>query len=149
VKIRATLLFFLSAASIAHARLGETPAQVAARFGTCIDSTIIKNGADAGLDLRQFNKQGFTILVWFEGVSVAEDYQTCRLTENQIETLLSDNCGGYHWKKEPSLTGKLWVRTDGATARLSGDSEIEFKSKGFIKKQSEFKQAQKSSVDGF
>jgi hypothetical protein len=148
MRITSALLLFYAAASIAQARLGETPDQIAARFGTCIDSTTLSNGPDAGLNLRQYSKQGFTILVYFKKVSVEEDYQTRRLTENQIQALLSANSGGYRWTEKPTSMGRLWVRGDGATAHLA-DSEIDFKSKVFINKQIRFTKAMQPSVDGF
>jgi hypothetical protein len=148
MKIAAALLLFYSAASLAQARLGETPDQIAARFGTCIDSTTLKYGSDAGLNLRQYSKQGFTILVYFKKISIEEDYQARRLSEPQIQALLSANGEGYPWTEKPTAQGRLWVRGDGATAHLA-DSEIDFKSKIFIHKQVKFTKAQQPSIDGF
>jgi hypothetical protein len=148
MKITAALLLFYSAASMAQARLGETPDQIAARFGTCIDSTTLQNGSDAGLNLRQYSKQGFTILVYFKKVSIEEDYQTRRLAEPQIQDLLSANSEGYQWTEKPTARGRFWVRGDGATAHLT-DSEIDFKAKVFINKQIKFTKAQRPSIDGF
>jgi hypothetical protein len=41
--IAVLLIALLGLESEAQARLGETPAQAAARFGTCINSTTIKS----------------------------------------------------------------------------------------------------------
>ncbi len=150
VKIILGLLLVLSPASLAQARLGETPDQVVARFGTCIHSSIIPSGHDAGLNLEEFDTQGFTITVLFKVVSVDETYQADgKLTENQIQALLVANSEGHQWKESPNnREGRFWTRDDEATARLI-DTGFEFKSKFLVDKEASFRKAQHPNVEGF
>ena len=145
-----SLLLFFGAASMAQARLGETPDQVTARFGNGGPFFIIPGGPHDGLKQQEFRKQGFDIQVLFTDFSVGETYHaTSTLTDGQIQALLAANSEGHLWKE--STTGgasRLWTRDDGATARLM-DTQFEFKSKFLIGKEELWNQAQLPSVEGF
>jgi hypothetical protein len=150
MKILLSLFLFLTLVPWAQARLGETLAQVDARFGPSMQPFKDQRGADTGLTLREYQKHGFIITVLFSDVSVDETYQArLPLSERQIKALLTDNDGGFNWKKIPSdREGQFWKRDDGAIARLN-DKELEFKSKFILNKEASFKKTQQPSVKGF
>ena len=75
---------------MAQARLGETPEQIAMRFGNGGPLTRIQNGLQKDLRKQNFQKQGFFIEVLFTDVSVGETYTAgSKLAEDQIQALLA------------------------------------------------------------
>jgi hypothetical protein len=100
--------------------------------------------------LREYHKHGFEITVLYTDISVAESYEArTSLSQRQIDALLADNSAGYLWKEVPNAQqGRLWSRTDGATARLR-DRQMEFKSKLLLARESNFEKSQVPSVRGF
>ena len=135
---------------MAQARLGETPDQIAARFGNGGPLFIIPGGPHDGLKQQEFGKQGFDIQVLFTDFSVGETYTAgSKLTEDQIQALLAANSEGHQWKE--SATGnesRVWTRDDGAQARLT-KLQFEFKSKFLADKEEAWRKAQLPSVEGF
>ena len=140
----------LNLATFAQARLGETPEQISTRFGMGTQPFKETIGRDTGLMLREYHKHGFEITVLYSDISVAESYEArTSLSQHQIAALLADNSAGYLWKEVSNAQqGRLWVRTDGATARLR-DRQMEFKSKLLLARESNFEKSQVPSVRGF
>jgi len=145
-----SLLLLFGAASLAQARLGETPDQITARFGNGGPFFIIPGGPHDGLKQQEFRKQGFDIQVLFTDFSVGETYTAgSKLTEDQIQALLAANSEGHPWKESATGNGsRFWTRDDGATARFM-DTQFEFKSKLVVDKEERWKQSQLPSVNGF
>jgi hypothetical protein len=145
------LMLLFGTCSQAQARLGETPNQVAARFGKGVPLYLIPHiGPWVGLHLQEFKKQGFEIQVLFTHISVGETYRACsELTESQIQALLAANSQGHSWKEDGSSgVIRTWIRDDGAKARLA-ELQFEFKSKFLVDKEEAWSKAQLPSVDGF
>jgi hypothetical protein len=147
------LLLLFGTASIAQARLGETPEQIAARFGKTEPLlSAPSSGPWTGLHVQFFKKQGFEIQVLLANVSVGETYDASgKLTENQIQALLAANCENHEWKEFQWNGNRYWDRDDGAKAQLV-NNEFTFKSKFLADKEETWKTGQipkPPSVEGF
>jgi hypothetical protein len=154
VKIFLGLFLILALVSPAQARLGETPEQVAGRFGKGEPSRRIAIGSAAGITEQEFNKQGFLIRVLFTNISVQETYLPSIpghfVTDSQVRALLAANSQGHQWKQSGSDGGtQLWIRDDGAKAMLLGHFQFIFQSKFLIDKQEASKKEKLPSVEGF
>jgi len=144
-----SLLLLFGAASMAQARLGETPDQIVARFGNGGPFFIIPSGPQKDLRQQNFQKQGFVIQVLFTDFSVGETYTAgSKLTEDQIQALLAANSEGHPWKEFQWNGNRYWDRDDGAKAQLINNQFV-FKSKFLIEKEGLWKQAQLPDVNGF
>ncbi len=150
MKIFLGVALIVALASPVQARLGETPDQVAARFGIGGPLATIQSGPQKDLRLQNFQKQGFEIHVLFRDVSVGETYTAgSKLTEDQIQALLAANSEGHQWKESATDgTYRFWTRDDGATARLM-DTQFEFKSKLLVDQEEAWRQAHLPNVGGF
>jgi hypothetical protein len=161
-----TMVF--AAASLAHARLGESADELTARFGDPLHKyTVTIGGYSYGWTELDFKKQGFEITVLLTGIypddptsgqaSVGESYYIpgALLTEEQIQSLLTDNSDGHQWKENPPVgRARSWTRDDGAEAELSPyTGHLDFNSKFAVDKKAEWDAAQKKpqapSTDGF
>jgi hypothetical protein len=145
-----SLLLLIGAASLAEARLGETPDQITARFGNGGPLAIIPSGPEKDLRQQIFEKQGFEIQVIFTDFSVGETYTASgKLNEDQIQALLAANNEGHGWKESQWGGDRYWTRDDGARAHLISNNQLEFKSKFLVDRETAWKQAQLPDVNGF
>ncbi len=83
----------------AVARIGETDAEVANRYGAPTD---VKNGYYPNHKLRLYEFNGFTILVHFyNGISQSEAFQKAgkeEMTDNEVLGLMRANAGSGRWE---------------------------------------------------
>ena len=129
------LVLSLVVATPAWARLGESEADVIARYGKCLYKMHRPWG-----DVEGYSMNSFTITVTLiQGVSRGELFvitpgQT--ITDEQEVDLLGANSEGYSWSDAPPEdipkhayppVKQMWVRPNGSTAVLTASS-IEFKS---------------------
>ena len=116
------LLFF---ATFAHARLGETEAELVGRFGPPTFRMVEKVPAQGRMwelgprySFRQGDWQIHCVLV--EGRCAWIDYgKPGEWTEEQIQLVLGSNSQGARWTETTKGSNKhsrSWRRTDGATA---------------------------------
>lgn len=129
-----TSMLFLCAVG-AQARLGETPEQIEKRFGA---------PTFKGVNSNEYRKNGFEILVIYKnGVSVAEHYANKGITETDVKRILSgqDAAGWTDYTKDhnsvawQSVTSRhlaIWYKTDGrlsVTTRAEVDAGVEKRKK--------------------
>ncbi len=118
-----------------QARLGETPEQIEKRFGA---------PTFKGVNSNEYNKNGFEILVIYKnGVSVAEHYTRRGITETDVKRILSgqDAAGWNDYAKDhnsvawQSITNRhlaIWYKTEGrlsVTTRSEVDAGVEKRKK--------------------
>lgn len=125
-----TFFFIIGATATAQARLGETPDQLAARYGQPLKEDDQK-GENGKIPLANvvFQKGGFEIDVTVsDGVSVAESFKKLNgdaLTLGEVQTLLTANSQGFGWDAPRIVQGeKMWMRDDSATAKLAQDGSL-------------------------
>ena len=173
MKIHLLALFFvISLTAPAWARLGETEAQLIARYGDVIGKDHIAAGVGqvaVAVDRLHFKKSGFDISVaLFNGVSAKEEIankQGDMLTDQEIKTLLDANAQGHTWKGVTgpngfplwpqdngmvvNANGKMWQRDDAAVAIADGGG-FTIKSKELIDAEiAAYKAAHVHSLEGF
>lgn len=115
--------------AIAFARLGETEAELVARFGAAASK-----GTESAFAQGKFLKFGTTlrfrqgdwsiVCTLIDGRSCKENYQKSgEWTEEQFATVLNSNAQGAKWTmtSKPALksSSREWKRSDGATATWS------------------------------
>jgi hypothetical protein len=151
-----TLLFVLSVTSSAHARLGENPDQLVARYGQPLSENDQKREGDKiALADVIFQKSGIRIEVTVtDGISVAETFSKLNgqpLTIGEVRILLTDNSQGYDWEAPRVFNGeRWWTRDDNATAHVGQDGSLTIKSKELVAKETEAKKDEaRPSLDGF
>ena len=151
-----TLFFIVSVTATARARLGETADQLVARYGQPISETDQKaEGDKIASAYVVFQKGGFEIDVSLsDGISVSESFKKLNgeaLTVGEIQTLLNSNAQGSGWEAPQMVEGgKLWMRDDGAVAKLAQDGSLTLKSKELISKETAAKKLERApSVQGF
>jgi hypothetical protein len=98
--------------SIAFGRLGETEAQIGARYGQPIETEV----AD-GVLRKRFLALGMYVDVMFDGgTSGYEAFWKAtskgQLSQNEIQLILDDNTKGRRWDVVPSNEGYCWGRSD-------------------------------------
>jgi len=90
----------IAGAGIAHARIGETEAQIKARFGDAVQTY----SNDAGVWPKEYRFNDFLILVsYVKGRSYSEMYKHvdgASLTDAETEALLKANSSGGKWEKK-------------------------------------------------
>jgi hypothetical protein len=112
--MRSTLVLLLAllAAVSAQARIGETPPELAHRYG---DGHREKAVGASGIDLIRYGRAGFDVEVTFaDGLSVREVYRRRgrQLTDEEISQLIRGMKGhGFFWSFHRSK--KLWISGDG------------------------------------
>ncbi len=127
-------LLALTMGAPAHARLGESEAQIIERLGRPF-----LHQHFVWCDKDNFSANGFTIVVTLlNGQSVGETYHITRgtISEEQMAELLHVNSQGYAWNEVPQSEiprdilhpdKRIWRRPSGSTAVFDGSS-FEFKS---------------------
>jgi len=92
-------LFVLLSPVLAFARLGETPAEIAARYGASLEDS---PGPDARCTRSVHHFGGFRIFVAFlDGRSAFEAMIKTgpeAITDEEVQALLAANAGGAEWK---------------------------------------------------
>jgi hypothetical protein len=150
-------LFFLliAFATTSRARLGETPAQCAQRYGT--------PGAQSTADTLYFNKAGFLIAVhFFQGKA---DYlffvkQKCNalkipdeISENELELFMQANGSGKKWIKSEALSiNSEWHTDDGTLWAYyrQFDHQLMVSTKSYIERlEAETKDEETKTLQGF
>ena len=111
-----TAALMIGSAGRAMARLGETEAQVEARFGPAVSGD--KEPRD-GMLTKLYTKSGVQVMVFFiAGKSAAEGYSKDNLeafSETEVQTLLEANAQGKNtWEesKQTNFTKKIFLRSD-------------------------------------
>lgn len=106
------LLFALTVRT-AHARVGETEAELAARYGQP-DHSMTKTGA--GLTIRHYQHAGFRIMVYdMGGRSVSEFFApegSSNLSITEAAAIMKANAGARQWQALDA-TETNWRTTDG------------------------------------
>ena len=150
-----TFVFIAGVITTAHARLGDTPDQLAARYGQPLTEIDEKaEGTQIPVSNYVFQKGGFEIKVTVSnGVSAEESYKKLNgdtFTDAEIRTLLGANSQGSEWEApQPATGGKSWARDDGSTAALNGKT-FKVTSKDLIAAQTSAKKTEaQPSLDGF
>ena len=151
-----SLVFVLAVTATAQARLGETPDELVARYGQPLSEADQKaEGIKVASAAIVFQKGGFEIDVTVaDGISVQEMFKKLNgqpITLGEARILLNANSQGYGWEAPEKIQdGKIWVRDDGATAKVSDDGSLTIKSKELIVKESVAKKVEKApTLDGF
>jgi len=144
------VIAFESFGTIAHARLGDTEADLTARYG---------NGSNAGQSFHMYYTQGWIITVWLmDGHSESERFQkNSGASDEEIATLLTLNAQGHAWGPQqvnPNTSARAWKRDDGATASTGNPSfALTIKTKKFLDAEqaqdAAYKKAHESSLKGF
>ena len=105
------LLLLAMVASVAHARIGETEAQIEARYGKPLKT----DG-----DFKAYTANGFTIIVTFlDGRSEGEMFEKpdrAAFSENELAMLMTANGGGRKWTDATpqfDFVRKMWRSADG------------------------------------
>lgn len=103
----------------AQARVGETEAEIVARYGSFVPPIM----SSSGVPMKMYpTKAGLLVgVMYLDGRSAAELYQNAdhaELTDTAIELLLEANRAGQTWKKvDVGQIGYLnWIRDDGTLA---------------------------------
>jgi hypothetical protein len=129
-----TVVFLLGVTATAQARLGESAAQLVARYGQPLKEDDQKaSGDQIALSQVVFQKGGIRIYVTItNGISAAENYRKINgepFTIPEITLLLNANTQGYGWEAPQDINGeKVWTRDDRATAFLAADGTFTLKS---------------------
>jgi hypothetical protein len=154
------LIIFSTFGTMAQARLGDTEAEITARYG---------KGSNPGQSFHMYYTQGWVITVWLmDGISACEKFQkNSGTTDQDIATLLSLNSQGHTWKVKPvehtplgtflpivDPISKSWERDDGAFASVPNPAFwLTIKTKKFLdaeQAQAEAdKKAKESSLKSF
>ena len=101
------LLFILGGCPLAAcANLGETPDQIAARYGKPTATNFVLDERVPSESGTLYSKDGLDVFVYFEGgVSVLERYQKrekLQFSAEEVDALLAQNGHGAVWKGEQS-----------------------------------------------
>jgi hypothetical protein len=119
-----TLLLIITLTGPTWARLGETEAQLTARYGAKTGSG--RASMPAAPDMLNFKKSGFEITVYLlNGVSAEEvitKSSADAIIDDEIETLLKVNGNGHDWVEVPGM--KAWKRDDDGARAWIGDDRI-------------------------
>jgi len=132
------------------ARLGETEAEIGARFGQ--ETGRIPSDAEVpGLSAKMFKKSGFVIIIGFlDGVSVRETYtlqdSAHPMDDAAMKELLAAESQGHHWQSVGDVAYSS--RDDGATARIF-PTEADFQSKQYLDAKAAHEKSLRPSVNGF
>lgn len=115
VFLLASTVLLLSVAAPLHARLGESPDRIQARYGTPIK---VENGQYSRDFCFTYKHEGFIIVVCFlDDKSQCERYSNENgepLAEEEIQNLMEINVRGGRWNlKKGSGASKQWVSDSG------------------------------------
>jgi hypothetical protein len=151
-----SLVFIATTAVAAHARIGETPDQLVARYGQPLNETDQKaEGDKIALAHVSFQKGGFQIEVTISGgLSVEEIFKKLNgqsITVDEAHILLTANAGGQNWsfpdKGKDAIT---WTRDDHALAKLTSDGTMTIRSQDLVVQQAAAEHLkQRPTLDGF
>lgn len=156
MKIPAVLLSVCCLVSTASARIGETPAECAARYGEPVSF-------DADTQTQYFEKAGLLIAATFhEGKCEAIDFQKAEedalgkpvpLSDNEIERLLEANADGSVWDDPfPTPEGPKWSTKDGRLAAYYArlDRNLLVATLAYLKRSAaDRKRKEQEKLDGF
>jgi hypothetical protein len=131
------IAFLFGFQDFARASLGDTEAQLIARYGAAIGPKSRDQAAPGAvaLDRISFQKAGIVYQASiFKGVSSEESIfhrPYSALTDEEVKSLLAANTQGQVWKEiapQPEFTTwlhalKSWQRSDGAIASLEGPKD--------------------------
>jgi hypothetical protein len=151
------ILFTVSVTATAHARLGESPDQLVARYGQPLSEDDQKaEGAKVAANVVVFQKGGFEIQVTVtDGYSVAESFKKINgdaFTLSEVRYLLSANSQGHGWEAPQKIQGQqVWARDDAAAARLNEEGTLfSITSKELMNAQATAKKLERQpSLEGF
>ena len=150
------LLFTVSLALPAWARLGETGDMAVARYGQPLSEFDQKAEGDKIPMIKlTFQKNGFQIEVSVAGgYSVAESFRKISgdaLTLDEARTLLTNNAQGFKWSAPVMVDGeRRWMRDDGAMARLSDGRTLYLVTKQLMDAEMKAKSVQRApTLEGF
>jgi hypothetical protein len=151
-----TLVFIGTVTISAHARIGETPEQLVARYGQPLNEVDQKaEGAKISLARVSFQKGGYEIDVTISGgTSVQEIFKKINnqpITVEEARILLNANAQGLEWSAPQKKTDAfVWTRDDNAVAQLSSDGSMIIRSHDLVIEEATAKHLeQRPSLDGF
>ena len=130
-----TLVFIATVTVSAHARIGETPDQLVARYGQPLNEVDQKaEGTKIALANVTFQKGGYEIdVIIIGGFSAQEIFKKLNsqpITIEEARVLLNANSQGRIWnapiKDSDAVT---WNRDDNAVAELSSDGSMIIRSR--------------------
>jgi len=143
-------------ASSAFARIGETEAQIEARYG----KPVVTFSKGKERPRKGYLSAGFRITVsYLDGVSASEIYQKpdqSKLSQTEIDTLLAANSGGGTWAESPLvISGLQQWKTGGESnertaAYVESNGSLLFTTKRlFDLERTEKAQAEKAKLKNF
>jgi len=151
-----TLVFTVTTACGAFARIGETPDQLVARYGQPLKETDQKaEGAKISLAQVTFQKGGYQIDVTIVGgLSVQEIFKKLNgqsITTDEAQILLNANAEGMNWSAPMRKPDSIdWRRDDNAFAQLPKDGTMIIRSRKLTADEASAKHMeQHPSLDGF
>ena len=142
----------------AHARLGETVAQIEARYGPPDPPRGVPPSRVPPIEnsSRDYHHDGIKIGVrFYNGISGKESYyratgESHQLSEKDIETLLNANSNGKPWTHLRSPSGNNdWTCENGYTAAFSGQDVLVIKDPAKIQAAQEAKEKNAKPPAGF
>jgi hypothetical protein len=122
----AGLVVLLGAGTVSLAQIGSSSSDLIARYGT----PLMESTNDAGVQTLTYRKDGFDITAYGrEGVALRVVYQKDKLTDQDVDRLLTANRGNAAWAvwtppgiPDPENPSTLWLRSDEmAMAVLKGN----------------------------
>jgi hypothetical protein len=151
-----TVGFIVTLTSSAHARLGETPDQLVARYGQPLNEADQKaDGAKIPLASVTFQKGGYQIDVTItDGVSTQEVFKKINgqsMTVSEARVLLAANAQGREWGPQQKGDNEIvWRRDDNALAKLPSDGSMIIRSHELANAEATAKKLeQRPSLEGF
>ena len=151
-----TLALFPAMTAVVHARIGETPDQLVARYGQPLNEVDQKpDGTKIALAKVTFQKGGFKIEVTItDGVSQMEFYTKISgqpITVEEARVLLTANAQGMEWSPPHQTSDAImWTRDDNAVARLGSDGGMVIRSHQIVAQETAAKtDEQRPTLDGF
>lgn len=151
MKIPAVLLSVCCLVSTASARIGETPAECAARYGEPVSF-------DADEQSQTFRKGDMMIVAYFyEGLCSQILFTKLErgeeLSDNEIEVLLDANGGGRKWKPRTTFgVDRFWDAEDGdrlAQYAAGNDILVICTSAHLERDEAKRKKAEREKLNGF
>jgi hypothetical protein len=151
-----TVALFATMTAAVHARIGETPDQLVARYGQPLKEEDQKpDGTRIALAKVTFQKGGYQIDVTItNGVSQEEVFKKLNgqpITVQEGRVLLGANSQGLDWGPPVKTSDAIiWTREDNAIAKMGSDGGMVIRSHQIVLQEAAAKTAQqRPTLDGF
>jgi hypothetical protein len=151
-----TLALFPAMTAVLHARIGETPDQLVARYGQPLKEEDQKpDGTKIALAKVTFQKGGYQIEVTITGgASQQEVFKKLNgqpITVEETRVLLDANSQGLNWSPPVKTSDSIiWTREDNAMAKMGSDGGLVIRSHQIVTQETAAKTDEaRPSLDGF